>query len=142
MKALFNRTRRFLMFSTVGIFVAGFSYVMLFMLISVAHLEPGWAYVLQAVASIELSFWLNHRYTWANRPNGALWRKLLMFNLTRGLTIPPSQWLFLALVGLNCHYLVANTMTIIISTVINFVICQYGIFRETPALRVKEVEHA
>ena len=141
-RALFKRTKRFLMFSTIGIFVAVFSYVALFLLISVWHVAPGWSYAIQAVASIELSYWLNNRYTWGDQPSGAFWRKLAMFNLTRVITIPPSQWLFLVLVGMGSHYLVANTITIFIGTIVNYIICHYSIFRIPVARTQKQVTNA
>lgn len=140
---LFSKFKRKLIFGSIGIFVMLIGYATLFACVDVLHWSTSVAYVIQAVISIELSFWLNYRITWGDRRKHAstkeerrqrrkhfwgAWRRFHSVRLL--LTVPLNQGLFNGLVWLGLNYLIANSLCIATAMVINYVLSDRFVFRK------------
>ena len=131
LKKLFQKLRdhwrRFIKFGSIGlsVFLAGAG--LLYLLVSVAHLNALVAYAIQAVFSVELSFILNYHWSWKERkPEDPkerrlyIWSSLRRWNLkaTAGALI--NQAIYTGLIVLHVQYMLANVITTAIFLVVNY----------------------
>lgn len=124
------RRQRELCFSGVGIVVMVVGYGQLAFFIEGLHINPSLAYLMQAVISIELNFALNRHLTWRDRLNEhGFWITWWRFHMSRAATVPANQVAFSLLMLLGAHYLLANTVCIIASTVVNYLTGDKFVFR-------------
>jgi cellulose synthase/poly-beta-1,6-N-acetylglucosamine synthase-like glycosyltransferase len=128
--------QRAVSFGLVGGFVALVGFVILYVLVEYAGLNKNLAYLIQAVVSIELNFFLNRSVTWRDRRGTGFTSFLGMwarFHLTRVATVALNQVLFGAFIYIGINYLISNGLCIIIVMVINFFVGDRFIFRSRPA---------
>lgn len=102
-----------------GVFVLGV--VLLHVFVSNLGMSPGWGFFWQGIVSVEVSYLLNWRFTWGYRQASFL-QSLLRFNISRGLTIPLNQGLYVAFIWLGMGYQVANVVETAIFIVVNYFI--------------------
>ena len=122
--------RKFLKFGLIGgsVFFAGVG--LLYLLVSIWHLNSVLAYAIQAVFSVELSFVLNYHWTWKERkPDDPVerrryfFRSLRRWNLKKVGTATVNQVIFTFMItALHMNYMVANVVTTVIFTAINYVL--------------------
>jgi len=127
---LLTHWRSFLKFGFIGgsVFFAGVG--MLYLLVSVWHLNSVLAYAIQAVFSVELSYVLNYHWTWKERKpekpaerRRYFFRSLRRWNLKKVGTATVNQIIFTFMItALHMNYMVANVVTTVIFTAINYVL--------------------
>ena len=107
------------------------SFAVLWLGINIARLDFWLAYLIQTVVVIEYNFLLSRFLTWGDRrkevPFWTSWTKFHGVRLL--LTIPLNQALFFLLTMVGVHFLVANTVCIMTTTVINFIISDRFVFK-------------
>lgn len=126
-----NPWLRKVVFAGVGLSVMLLGYVILYVAIEVLHWHHSVAYVTQAVVSIELNFVLNYLLTWRDRREGSVWGAFGRFHLSRVVTFTGNQILFNTLIAAAVPYLVANTICIIGTTIVNYVVGDRFTFRKS-----------
>lgn len=138
---LLAKFKRKLIFGSVGIFVMLVGYATLFVCIDVLRWSPSVAYAIQAVVSIELNFVLSYLITWRDRREDTMWGAFRRFHSVRLLlTVPLNQVLFNGLVRVGMNYLIANSLCITMAMVINYVLNDRFVFRNTKSERDSDVE--
>lgn len=137
------RWRRQATFGLVGVtsMLVG-SYGSLFLLVDILEVNPSIGYFLQAIVAIELNYVLNYFITWRDRP--AVGRRdavarWLKFHATRMFTVPFNLALFSVLVVLGIQYLIANTICIAVTTVLNYVAGDRFVFTAKTTQKPKEM---
>lgn len=119
-------------FAVVGGAVMLGGALLLVCLVELLGVNPHLAYLIQAICSIEASFLLSRRWTWADR-RGAGRRSAsgewLRFHSSRAVTVPANQGLFSLLVGVGAGYLAANAIGIAIASAVNFLVAHHLVFR-------------
>lgn len=111
---------RFASFGLIGggIFVAGL--LLQAGLTSGLHVPSLVSYLVQAVVSVETSYFLNRWFTWkaARTP---LWPSFLRFNLQKVVTITANLLLYGFLLKLGVEYLLDNILLTIVFTLVNYI---------------------
>ena len=111
---------RFASFSVIGggIFVAGL--LLQAGLTSGLHVSSLVSYIVQAVVSVEASYFLNRWFTWkeARTPFGS---SFLRFNLQKVVTITANLILYAFLLKLGVEYLLDNVLLTIVFTFVNYI---------------------
>jgi putative flippase GtrA len=124
--------RRWLKFNTVGAIGIGVQLAALAILKSLLHVEYLWATALAVEAAVLHNFVWHERWTWKGRigKKGALLR-LARFNLTTGaISIVSNLILMRLLVGqFHMPYLAANLLAIAATSVANFLLSEWFVFR-------------
>lgn len=94
--------KRKVLFAAVGITVMLLSFVELWVMTALLGMTAWLAYAIQTVISVELNFIGNWLITYGDRRNeNSIWRSLLLFHLSRSISIPFNQALFM----LQVHWL-------------------------------------
>lgn len=119
--------KRLLAFGSIGGGVFVFGMALLYFLVSVMRLNETVAYVIQAVFSVLLSFFLNWKLTWADR-RADLVRSVSRFVVMTAVTIPVNTVVFAVFVWAGLHYLIANITTIAIFTIIKYTVSHRWVF--------------
>jgi putative flippase GtrA len=111
-------------------------------------LLTGWLnlhYVLATIVSVEAAILLNFlwhdRWTWGDRPassSSARWRRLVRFNALNGLTsiIGTTLIAFILVEGFSMPPLVANVVSVVTLSTLNFVVANALVFRSAAAAAV------
>jgi putative flippase GtrA len=127
---------RVLKFHAVGVIGAGVQLVALAFFKSVAGINYLTATGLAVEVAVLHNFCWHERWTWVERTRqspglGLLLARLLRFNLTTGLiSIASNLVLMRVFVGVfRMHYLVANLLTIVTTSVANFLLSELFVFR-------------
>jgi putative flippase GtrA len=124
--------RRWLKFNTVGAIGIGVQLAALAILKSLLHVEYLWATALAVEAAVLHNFVWHERWTWKGRigKKGVLLR-LARFNLTTGaMSIASNLILMRLLVGqFHMPYLAANLLAIAATSVANFLLSEWFVFR-------------
>ena len=124
--------RRWLKFNTVGAIGIVVQLAALAVLKGLLHVEYLWATGLAVEAAVLHNFVWHERWTWKGRveKKGMLWR-LLRFNLTTGVISILANLIFMRLlVGqLHVQYLVANLLSIAATSIANFLLSEWFVFR-------------
>jgi dolichol-phosphate mannosyltransferase len=129
---------RFVGFGLVGIGVMIAGIVLLYTLVKFFKVEQNLAYFIQAVFSIEISFFLNKFINWRDR-TGKILPQWIKFHTTKIGTVIFNQALFGCLVYLGIHYLLATLIGVAVSTVINYMTNDKFVFLPT-SRAVRRVE--
>ena len=116
--------RRLISFGVIGggVFLLGVG--LLYVFVSLWHMTSGWAFFVQGIISVLVSYLLNWRITFGDR-KPPFWRSFWRFNVSRGVTIPLNQALYMGLVWLGMEYQVANVVETAIFIAINYFISHY-----------------
>jgi putative flippase GtrA/GT2 family glycosyltransferase len=129
---------RFASFSVIGggIFVAGL--LLQAVLTSGLHVSSLVSYLVQAVASVEASYFLNRWFTWRNA-RAAFWSSFLRFNLQKVVTISANLILYGLLLKLGVEYLLDNVLLTVAFTFVNYISADRLVFlrggpRMTPSV--------
>jgi putative flippase GtrA len=124
--------RRWLKFNTVGAIGIGVQLAALAILKSLLHVEYLWATALAVETAVLHNFVWHERWTWKGRigKKGVLLR-LARFNLTTGaMSIGSNLILMRLLVGqFHMPYLAANLLAIAATSVANFLLSEWFVFR-------------
>jgi putative flippase GtrA len=129
---LMDRYRRQVSFAVVGLLVMALGFVMLAVLIGRCGVNPHLAYLLQALASVQLSFVLSRYWTWRDRrasSRAGVGREWLRFHASRMLSIPANQALFSLLLISGCGALLANAWCVTATTVVNYSVSHRLVFQ-------------
>jgi putative flippase GtrA len=124
---------RWLKFNLVGALGIAVQLAMLLGLKSGVHLNYLLATPLAVEAAVVHNFLWHERYTWSDRVQPS-WRlslpRLLRFNLTTGgVSIAGNLVLMKLMVGLgNVNYLIANSVAIVLCSLLNFLISEEWVF--------------
>jgi putative flippase GtrA len=122
--------RRVAAFSVVGAAVFVLGVVVQWALIGAGAGSYG-SYAGQAVVSIELSWLLNRRFTWADRDvSGGT--SLLKWNIQRWTATIPNLALYALLIWAGTGWLVANVATTAVFTAVNYVLGDRWSFTRSP----------
>ncbi len=125
--------RRWLKFNLVGGIGIAVQLAMLLGLKSGFHLNYLLATPLAVEAAVVHNFLWHERYTWSDRVQPS-WRlslpRLLRFNLTTGgVSLAGNLVLMKLMVGLgNVNYLIANSVAIVLCSLLNFLISEEWVF--------------
>jgi putative flippase GtrA/glycosyltransferase involved in cell wall biosynthesis len=128
--------RRVMGFSLVGGSVMVGGILLLFILVQLLHVEPHFAYLVQAVLSIETNFFLNRFLNWKDR-NGHLLAQWIKFHSTSLVTFPLNQALFALLTWLGMHYLVITLLGAGVAAVVNYLSNDRFVFHKS-SCRISE----
>ena len=124
--------RRWLKFNTVGGIGIGVQLAALAVLKSLLHVEYLWATALAVEAAVLHNFVWHEQWTWKGRVGKkGVFVRLLRFNLTTGaMSILSNLLCMRLLVGqLHMQYLVANLLAIAVTSIANFVVSEWFVFR-------------
>ncbi len=93
------------------------------------------AYVVQGIASIQLSFLLNRYLTWRDR-SVSFWRAMWRFNAQKAFMTAINMGAYAILVRLGMQYIAANIVLTAVFTPVNYVIGHYWSFaaKRAPAV--------
>ncbi len=134
--------RRWLRFSSVG--ALGFA-VQLTALLGLAG-GLGMNYLLATAIAVELAilhnFLWHQRWTWSDRSihqPGMFVQRLVRFNAGTALTSIGGNLLLMWLLvgGLSVHYAVANVITVLSLSLVNFLFCDTLVFKQGRKVRVQ-----
>ena len=124
--------RRWLKFNTVGAIGIVVQLAALAVLKGLLHVEYLWATALAVEIAVLHNFVWHERWTWKGRvgKKGVLMR-LVRFNLTTGAMSILANLIFMRLlVGqLHMQYLVANLLSIAATSIANFLLSEWFVFR-------------
>ena len=111
---------RFASFSVIGggIFVAGL--LIQAVLTSGFHVPSLTSYLVQAIVSVEASYFLNRWVTWKGTRT-PFWGSFLRFNLQKVVTITANLIAYWILLKLGVEYLLANILLTVIFTFVNYI---------------------
>lgn len=123
---------RLLTFSVIGAVVFTLQFVMQAVLVRVWHVGPVVAYIALAVICIQLSFLLNRRFTWGNRPI-SFWVACYRFNAQKAVTVTVNVTLYAVIVKLGMNYHLANVLTAGFLIFVNYAIGDSWAFASPPA---------
>jgi putative flippase GtrA len=126
--------QRFLKFAIVGGGVTFFGAALLYILVSLG-VSPNIANFIQALCAIELNFFVNALWTWADRTQDSLFSKWKRFHVTKVVTIILNQVLFSALFSLGIQYLLVYFMNVVIIMVVNYVLNEKFVFKFQSSLK-------
>ena len=125
---------RFASFSVIGggVFLLGLA--MQVVLVRDAHLNAIAAFFLQGFVSVQVSFLLNHFWTW-RAERVPFWQACWKFNVSKVLTTIANLVLYAGLVRAGMNYVVANVATTAVFTVVNYIVGHYWAFSsKSPAM--------
>ncbi len=134
--------RRWLRFSSVG--VLGFAVQLTVLLGLAGGLQMN--YLLATAIAVELAilhnFLWHQRWTWSDRsthPPRLFMQRLVRFNAGTALTSIGGNLMLMWLLvgGLGVHYAVANVMTVLSLSLVNFLFCDTLVFKQGRKVRVK-----
>lgn len=113
---------KFIKFGVVGGSVALIGAGVLYVLIEGFALEKNLAYLIQTFISLQLNFFLNDQFTWANLrgQNGSWTSRWVKFHVAKLLSIALNQVLFTVLTALGVHYLLVYMLSVALIMVVNF----------------------
>ncbi|HEY1013331.1 MAG TPA: glycosyltransferase [Herpetosiphonaceae bacterium] len=123
--------KRFAGFSMVGGLVFLLGAAVLALGVEALRLPVYVAYAIQAVVSIEASFFLNRRLNWRER-DGSMGAQWLRFHGSKVVTVALDQSLFALLLWGGVHYMAANVATTALLMVWNYVANDRFVFRAAP----------
>lgn len=103
----------------VGAFVFVFGLALQYVLVRWCGIGHTVSYVIQGVLSVQTSFLLNHYWTWRDR-NAPFLRAFWRFNVQKAVAQVLNLGLYVLMVRLGMEYLVANVVTTIVFTFINY----------------------
>ena len=111
---------RFASFSVIGggIFVAGL--LLQALLTSGLHVPSLISYIVQAVISVEASYFLNRWFTWKGTRT-PLWSSFLRYNLQKAVTVTVNLILYGLLLKLGVEYLLDNILLTMVFTFVNYI---------------------
>lgn len=111
---------KFFSFSAIGggIFIAGL--VLQAALTSVLHVPSLISYVVQAVVSVEASYFLNRWFTWKGVKT-PFWGSFLRYNLQKVVTVTLNLVAYGVLLKLGVEYLLDNILLTVIFTFVNYI---------------------
>ena len=111
---------RFASFSVIGggIFVAGL--LLQALLTSGLHVPSLISYIMQAVISVEASYFLNRWFTWKGTRT-PLWSSFLRYNLQKAVTVTVNFILYGLLLKVGVEYLLDNVLLTIVFTFVNYI---------------------
>jgi len=111
---------RFMSFSVIGggIFLAGL--LIQAVLTSGLHVPSLVSYIIQAVVSVEASYFLNRLFTWKG-VRASLWASFLRYNLQKVVTVTANLVLYGVLLKLGVEYLLANILLTVVFTFVNYI---------------------
>jgi putative flippase GtrA len=111
---------RFASFSAIGgfVFLLGLGFQAL--LVQMCHVGSLPSYLAQGFLSIEVSFLLSYYWTWRDIKS-PFWRTCGKFNVQKILATIANVLVYTGLIAVHINYLVANIITTIIFTAINYV---------------------
>jgi putative flippase GtrA len=121
-----------LKFNTVGGIGIAVQLAALALLKGLLHVPYLWATALAVEAAVLHNFIWHERWTWKGRvPNKGVWIRLLRFNFTTGaLSILSNVVCMRLLVGqLHIEYLLANLVSIAVTSLANFLLSEVFVFR-------------
>ena len=133
--SLMEHRGRFASFSVIGggVFLLGLA--MQVVLVRDAHLDAIAAFFLQGFVSVQVSFLLNHFWTW-RAERVPFWQACWKFNVSKVLTTIANLAVYAGLVRAGMNYVVANVATTAVFTVVNYIVGHYWAFsRKSPAMR-------
>ena len=121
-----HRTR-FASFSVIGaaIFVMGIAAQAV--LTGLWHMGAIESFVLQGIASVQVSFLLNYYWTWRDQ-RAPFWPSFGKFNAQKVLASVANLVVYAGLVKIGINYLAANLATTAVFTLINYVTSHYWVF--------------
>ncbi len=133
--SLMEHRGRFASFSVIGggVFLLGLA--MQVALVRDAHLGAVAAFFAAGFVSVQVSFLLNHFWTW-RAERVPFWQACWKFNVSKVLTTIANLALYAGLVRAGMNYVVANMATTAVFTVVNYVTGHYWAFssRKSPAV--------
>lgn len=114
-----GHAKRFTIFSAIGgvVFVLGLA--LQAVLTGRWHVPALGSYLVQAAASVELSFVLNRWLTWRDRDT-PLWTAFGRFNAQKTITVALNSALYAGLLHFGMNYLIANIVLTVVFTVVNY----------------------
>ena len=101
-----------------GVFIAGL--LIQAVLTSGFHVPSLASYLVQAIVSVESSYFLNRWVTWKGTPT-PFWGSFLRFNLQKVVTVTANLIAYWILLKLGVEYLLANILLTVVFTFINYV---------------------
>jgi putative flippase GtrA len=123
------KARRSLSYAGVGLAVMALGYAILFALVDGLGWSAHLAYFVQALVSVELNFLLNRRVTWGDRRElSSTKRQWARFHASRVVTIPANQALFSLLTAAGSSFVLANTVCLGLTFLVNYVIANFWVF--------------
>jgi putative flippase GtrA/GT2 family glycosyltransferase len=137
---LMEHRGRFASFSVIGggVFLLGLA--MQVALVRDVHLDAIAAFFLQGFVSVQVSFLLNHFWTW-RAERVPFWQACWKFNVSKVVTTIANLILYAGLVRAGMNYVVANVATTAVFTVVNYIVGHYWTFSsKTPAIVPVNVE--
>lgn len=137
--SLMEHRGRFASFSVIGggVFLLGLA--MQVVLVRRAHVDAVAAFFLQGFVSVQVSFLLNHFWTW-RAERVPFWQACWKFNVSKVLTTVANLALYAGLVRSGMNYVIANVATTALFTVVNYVTGHYWAFsRKTPGAVTPDV---
>jgi putative flippase GtrA len=126
--------RRWIVFNSVG--ALGFAVQLAALTLLMGVLQ--WGYVPATALAVEMAvihnFFWHERWTWADRADPGrlrIARRFLRFNLTNGAVSIAGNLILMRLFlhTFALHYLVANTLSIVVCAVLNFIASDRFVFR-------------
>jgi putative flippase GtrA len=111
---------RFLSFSIIGAFVFVLGLGFQAFLFQVLHVSSDLSYLAQGFVSVQVSFLLNYYWTWRD-VSSPFWRTCYKFNVQKIITTIFNLLVYAGLTALGVNYLVANIITTVIFTAVNYV---------------------
>jgi putative flippase GtrA len=123
MRAYFRpHLAKFLKFGVIGGSVALIGAGVLYVLIERFSVEKNLAYLIQAFISLQLNFFLNDQFTWANLKgqNGYLASRWAKFHVAKLLSVALNQVIFTILTAVGVHYLVVYALSVGLIAVVNY----------------------
>jgi len=137
--------RHWLKFNAVGAMGIIIQLTILTVLVSLLHVQYLLATFLAVETTILHNFLWHERWTWGERTRlnpGAVFCRLIRFNLTTGLTSLLGNLILMYLLvdQAGIHYLIANMISITSCSLINFLVSDQLIFR--PPKKMKEDTHS
>ena len=126
--------RRWVKFNSVGAIGVGVQLAVLTLLVGQLGLNYLVATALAVEAAVLHNFLWHERWTWADRFESGRrgWlRRLIQFNLTTGVFSIVGNLVFMRIFveTFGIHFLVANLMTIIVCSIINFLVSDRLVFQ-------------
>lgn len=142
---------KFVQFGAIGGSVFGLGMVMLYLLVEILGISPLPANAAQLAVTFWLNYVLNRNVTWRNRSLGSL--AVHKFLASRAATTVFSYLMFAWLISLNpafsvagrnisftINYLIANVITLIAMTVLNYAISDRWAFAEQKPSRRESIQ--
>jgi 4-amino-4-deoxy-L-arabinose transferase-like glycosyltransferase/putative flippase GtrA len=119
--------KRLTSFSVIGLFIFALGLALQAFLVEAWHIAAFLAYVIQGVASIQMSFLLNYYWTWRDK-EVALWSAWRRFNAQKAVMTVLNFALYAGLIRFGVNYLLANALLVAVFTVINYLLGHFWAF--------------